>query len=72
LFRSYVALLRDPDVRTRSRDALAIRFVQQVLGYAGEHVDRSAILKVLMKEIKSTDILFANAPRKRSGGYRPA
>jgi hypothetical protein len=60
MFRAWVPISRDPDVRTRSRDALAVRFVQQVLEYVGKHVARPAILKVLSKEIASTDALFKN------------
>ena len=62
MFRKWVLLSRDPDVRIRSRDSLAVRFVQQALEYVGEHVARPAILKVLLKEIASTDKLFKNGP----------
>jgi hypothetical protein len=60
IFRAWVLISRDPDVRTRSRDALAVRFVQQVLEYAGKHVTRPAILKVLSEEIASTNALIKN------------
>jgi hypothetical protein len=72
IFVSFVAMTRDPDVRTRSRDARAVRFVQRTLAYIGVHVGRPAIFKVLSDLIASTDDLFevAAPPRKKPFGSK--
>jgi len=57
IYWSYIGMMTDPTVLTRSFDTMVVRLVQQVLmARVGEHVERPAILKVLSKEIG-----FANA-----------